>query len=400
MTRKGWWWSGGAAVLTAALLVWAFAPRPVEVEVATAAEGRFETTIDEDGKTRLHDRYVVSTPLAGVLERIRLREGDAVAAGAVVATLTPGLSPLLDERTQRELRARIERTKAQVRRADTRIDRGRIALLQARSELQRTEALARQGFLSPTRLEHDQLALEAAQKELDTAQQERQVALHEALQAEAALSAVRATAGEAVPFELRSPVAGRVLRVLQPNEGAVAIGTPLLEIGDTTRLEVVAELLTTDALKLSPGAKVRIERWGGPGLLDGRVRLIEPGAFTKVSALGVEEQRVRVLIAITSPPAAWQALGDGYRVGVSVIALEQANALQVPVSAVFPLPGAAAGMAAFVVRDGRARLQPVQAAARNGRQAWITQGLKAGDVVIVYPGTAVADGTRVRPRRV
>jgi HlyD family secretion protein len=404
MTRKGWLAAGGAAAVAALLLAWAFAPRPVEVEVAAAAVGRFEATIDEDGKTRVRDRYVISAPLAGALERIRLREGDPVEAGAVVATLTPVLSPLLDERKLREQRARVEVTQAIVQRVDARIERARIALQQARSDLLRSEQLARQGFVSPNRLESDQLGAIAAQKELDTALQERRVAVHEVEQARAALSAVSPGGAPGGAFPLRAPVAGRVLRVLQTSETVVALGTPLLEVGDTGQLEIVAELLTTDALKLPPAAPVFVERWGGPGTLQGRVRLVEPGAFTKVSALGVEEQRVRVLIELTSAARQWAALGDAYRVGVRIVALARDGALMVPVSAVFPVPAGdgtgAGGMAAFVVREGRARLVPVQLGGRNGRDAWVTQGLQAGDSVIVYPGSAVQDGARVRVRQV
>jgi HlyD family secretion protein len=180
----------------------------------------------------------------------------------------------------------------------------------------------------------------------------------------------------------------------------VALGAPLLEIGDTTRLEIVAELLTTDALQAPPGARVVVVRWGGPGLLEGRVRSIEPSAFTKVSALGVEEQRVKVHIDLTSPPAAWAALGDGYRVGVRIVTLERGDALRVPVSAVFPRPGGEAdAMAVFAVVDGRARQLPVQLGGRNGRDAWITAGLQAGDRVIAYPPPAVRDGVRVTARK-
>jgi HlyD family secretion protein len=403
MTRKGWLVTGAVVAAAALLLAWAFAPRPVEVEVAVAAAGRFEATIDEDGKTRLRDRYVISAPLAGRLERIQLREGDPIAAGTVVATLTPALSPMLDERTLRAQRARVEVTQAVVKRVDARIERARVALQQARNDLQRTEQLARQGFVSPNRLENEQLAAVAAQKELDTALEERRVAVHEVEQARAALSAVGAAGSGDGVFTLRSPVAGRVLRVLQTSETVVALGTPLLELGDTAQLEIVAELLTTDALKLAPGSPVIVERWGGPGTLQGRVRLVEPAAFTKISALGVEEQRVRVLIDLTSPATRWASLGDGYRVGVRIVTVARDGALMVPVSAVFPVPAGGANpgdMAAFVVRDGRARQVPVQLGGRNGSAAWVTQGLAAGDVVIVYPGNAVREGVRVRVRRV
>ena len=216
-----------------------------------------------------------------------------------------------------------------------------MGLEQAKNEVRRSEQLSQQGFIAPTKLEDDRLAVVGAQKEVEAANAERHVATHDLEQARAALSAVRQPVGNGARrgFAVNAPVAGRVLRLLQTSEATVAVGTPLLEIGDTRRLEIVAELLTTDALAATPGSRVVIERWGGPATLEGRVRSVEPAAFTKVSALGVEEQRVRVLIDITTPPAQWQALGDGYRVSVRIVTLAEDKAVQVPVSAVFPLPG-------------------------------------------------------------
>ena len=412
MQRKTLLYGGATLVGLGLALAWAFAPRPVEVEVAQATEGRFETTIAEDGKTRLRERYVVSAPLAGRLARIALNEGDTVEAGAVVAMLTPVLSPLLDERTRREQQARIEAAQANLQRAGTRIGRAKVGFDLARAEVRRSEQLAQQGFVSPTKLETDRLGALGAQKEIDAAVEEQHVAGHDLEQARAALMAVQqpvagssGSAGTA-GFAVRSPVAGRVLRIPQTSETTVALGAPLVEVGDTARMEVVAELLTTDALQAQPGSRVRIERWGGSGTLEGRVRLVEPGAFTKVSALGVEEQRVEVLIDITSPPEQWKALGDGYRVSVQVVTLAQDKVLRVPVSAVFPLPEGAAkdgtktGMAVFAIDNGRARLTPVELGARNGTDAWIRSGLRPGMSVIVYPPAAVKDGGRVQARTV
>ena len=411
MKRKTWF-TGAAITLALALaLAWAFAPRPVEVELAAVTQGRFESTIDEDGKTRLADRYVVSAPLAGRLARITLREGDAVAAEAVLATLTPVLPAMQDERTLRELRARVEAADDNVQRAASRLERAKVALAQSQNDARRTEALAKQGFIAPTKLDSDRLATLGAQREVESALAEQRIAAHDLEQARAALGAVRPGAGAASTqrgFAVRAPAAGRVLHVLQASETAVALGTPLLELGDVSRLEIVAELLTTDALAAKPGSRVLIERWGGPTALEGRVRSVEPGAFTKVSALGVEEQRVRVLIDITSPQAAWQALGDGYRVSVRIVTLAEDKAVQVPVSAVFPLPAGSNGanadaaprFAVFVSDGGRARLVPVVLAARNGSAAWIRSGLATGQQVIVYPPAAVRDGARIAARKV
>ncbi len=405
MKKRTWIYVGAAGIAAAALLAWAFAPRPTEVEVAQVTQGHFETTIDEDGKTRLRDRYVISAPLSGRLSRIALREGDAVTADAVVATLTPALPAMLDDRTLREQQVRVEITEAQVQRVGARVEGAKVALLQADNELRRSEQLAKQGFIAPTKLETDRLAALAAQKELDAAQQERHVAGHEVEQARAALMAVRGTGTAAARgFAVRAPSAGRVLRITQASETTVALGMPLLEVGDTQSLEVVAELLTSDALQARPGARVLIERWGGSASLEGRVRLVEPSAFTKVSALGVEEQRVKVLIDITSPSAQWAALGDGFRVGVRVVTTVVDNAVKAPASAIFPLPqgsnDSVGGMAAFVVENGLARLVSVEIGARSATDAWVRRGLSAGATVIVYPPPAMKDGLRVRQRSV
>jgi HlyD family secretion protein len=399
MKKKTWIGLTVGTLATAALLAWAFAPRPLEVEVVGVTEGPFETSIEEDGKTRLRDRYVVSAPLAGLLGRIALREGDAVEAGAVLATLTPVLPAMLDERTRREQQLRVEIAQAQVQRVAARVEGAKVAVQQSRNEQQRSEQLAKQGFVAPTKLETDRLTLLAAQKDLDAAVQEGHVAAHEVEQARAALLAMTRP-GTGRGFPLRAPVAGRVLKVVQASEGPVALGAPVLELGDTARLEVVAELLTADALRAQPGSPVRIERWGGEGVLQGRVRRVEPAAFTKVSALGVEEQRVRVLIDLTSPAEQWRSLGDGFRVGVRIVTQAMDKVTKVPVSAVFPVPTAEGGMAVFVLDGGRAKQVPVKLGARNGSEAWIESGVTPGAQVIVYPPAATRDGLRVKPRKV
>jgi HlyD family secretion protein len=422
MKRKTWITAAALTIGAVAVLAWVFSPRPVEVELAPVAQGRFETTIDEDGKTRLAERFIVSAPLTGRLARITLREGDPVGADLTVATLTPVLPAMQDERTLRELRARVQATEDNVQRAALRIERAKVALTQAQSEAGRSQQLAQQGFVAPTKLESDQLAQLAAQREVESAAAERRIAGHELEQTRAAWSAVQPGASASQrAFAVRSPVAGRVLRVHQSSEATVSLGTPLLELGDTGRLEVVAELLTTDALAALPGSRVRIERWGGTGTLEGRVRTVEPAAFTKVSALGVEEQRVRVLIDLTSPREQWQSLGDGFRVSVRIVTLAQPEAVIVPASAVFPLPQAASQVdsaasasananggtpptaaqhAVFVVNQGRARQVAVALGGRNGSTAWIRSGLAPGQHVIVYPPAAVREGVRVSERKV
>lgn len=404
MTSKAWPYAAVGAAIVVALLGWAFAPRPLPVEVGAVMRGPFESGIEEDGRTRLRDRYTVSAPLSGRLGRITLREGDAVERDAVVAMLSPSLPPMLDRRTQSELRARLETAQAQVKRAQARIARAEVGVKEASEHLRRSELLRAKGFVGEAQLDNDRLAVQAAQQELRTAMEERHVVLHEVAQAKAALAAVEEP-GRAVggAFAVRSPVAGRVLRLVQQSESVVQAGTPLLEIGDVGRMEVYADFLTTDAVQIKPGAVVRIGGWGSDKTLQGRVRMVELSAFTKVSALGVEEQRVKVLIDITSPSEQWSELGDGFRVTVRVITRSVPDAVQAPVGAVFPLPGqeagAAGGMATFVLKEGRARLTRVVVEGRNERTVLIRQGLTSGDKLVMYPPVDVADGERVSERR-
>jgi HlyD family secretion protein len=386
-------------LLLLALLGWAFMPTPADVEVAAVTHGRFERSVQEDGKTRLRERYVVSTPLNGRVARIALKQGDAVERDAVVATLWPVVPALLDERARAEQAARTGAMQAAVARAQANVGRAAAALDQVRAELGRSEALAQQGFVSPNQNETGRLNVRLRERELESAQQEEDAARHELDQSRIALRQFSQTsAGASAPqraFEVRSPVSGKVLKVLQQSEGIAMAGTPLMELGDPTRLEVVVDILTEDAAQIKPGTAVQLSNWGGPDVLLGQVRLIEPAAFTKVSALGVEEQRVNAVIDISSPPAKWQALGDGFKVDVRVLVQVVENAVKVPVSALFPV-GSRSGV--FVLEGGRARLHEIEVAARNGVDAWVKTGLKAGTQVIVYPDSKLKDGDSVKPR--
>lgn len=387
-------WAIGLA-LAAGALAWAFAPRPAPVEIATARQAPFEQWIEEDGQTRLRDRYTISAPVAARVARSTLREGDAVAAGDVVAVLTPVMSSMVDERSAREAAARLRAASAGVERASARVERGRIALEEARLNLQRDERLAADGYVSASRLDSSRLAVGAAQRELEAARAEREVATQERAQAAAVLQPARPGTSSGEPLAVRSPVAGVVLRLPLQSEATVAPGTALLDVGDPRQMEVVADLLTTDAVQARPGTRVSIERWGGPPL-EGRVRRVEPAAFTKVSALGIEEQRVKVLIDPVEPPPEWQRLGDGFRVTVRVITGSAPDALQVPVGALFPI---GEGFAVYRLEDGRAKLQPIDVGGRNGSMAWIEAGLVAQQQVILYPPAAVREGSRVAVRQ-
>ena len=423
MKRNTWIALVGAGVVAIGLLAWAFAPRAVEVEAVAATRGPFETAVEEDGRTRVRERHAVTAPIAGRLRRIALREGDAVQAGQALALIEPLPSPLLDERSRGEQQARAAAAQAALERAGTRVRSAQVGVEQALNEQRRTAQLVAQGFVSPAKADADRLALDAATREREGAVESERVARFELQQTRVALELSSGAAPSGRTFTVRAPVAGMVLRVHQASEGVVGIGTPLLDLADTSRIEIVAELLTGDAAVARPGSPVRIERWGGPGSLQGQVRRVEPAAFTKVSALGVEEQRVNVLIdlvpasAVPAGPAASAVsidgaaradatpaalLGDGWRVVVRILTRQEADVLRVPVSAVFPWPGPAQPadtMGVFVVEGGRARLRTVQVVARNGSLAWVRSGLAPGEVVIAYPPPAVADGVRVKPRQ-
>jgi HlyD family secretion protein len=384
------------ALAAAALLAWAFSPRPVTVETAPVLRGLYEQAIEEDGRTRLKDRYTISAPVAARVLRITLHEGDRVAAGEPVAVLLPAMAPMVDARSAREAAARHRAAIANVARAGARLARAEVAAEEAQLELHRTEKLAREGFLSPSRLDSARLSLAGAKREVDVARAEREAAVHDQAQAAAALLPPNGSAQGGQPLTVRSPVAGVVLRIPQTSEGTVPAGTGLLDVGDPARMEVIADLLTTDAVQARPGRIAVIERWGGPPV-HARVRLVEPAAFTKVSALGIEEQRVKVVVDLDDPPEGWRAMGDGYRVTLRILTQRVDQAVLAPVGALFPIGDG--GMGVFRVEDGRARLQPVELGGRNGSEAWVRSGLAPGQNVIIYPPPNVDDGQRVQPRR-
>jgi len=387
---------GAAAAAVVGLLAWAFAPRPVAVETAAVLSAHFEQAIEEDGQTRLKERYTVSAPVAARLVRIALKEGDRVAAGDPVAVLLPAMSAMIDERGTREAQARYQAATANVAGARARVDRAAVTLEEATLELHRTEKLAWEGFLAPSRLDSARLTVAGARRELEGARAAQEAAVHEQAQARAATMPFTGSVQAGKPLTLRAPVDGVVLRVAQASEATLPAGTALIDIGDPRRLEIVADLLTTDAVLAQPGSRAVVERWGGPPVT-GVVRRVEPGAFTKVSALGIEEQRVKVLVDLGNPPPAWQVMGDGYRVTLRVITQSVDQATVVPVGALFPVGDG--GMAVYRIDGGRARLQLVDVAGRNGTEAWIRAGLQPGQGVIVYPPPAVADGQRVEVRR-
>lgn len=384
----------GAALLGG--LVMAFRPQPALVEVAEVTRGPFEQVIEDDGKTRVRERYVVSAPLAGKLQRITLKAGDAVTAGMVLAAIDPSSPALLDVRAERELTERVGAAEATRLSAAATVERARAALEKSRTDLARTRKLTAQGFVSAAQMEQAELEAKISSRELETARYAEQAAAHDVAMARAALIQVRDSAAgkpSARRWEVRTPVAGQVLRVVQESEATVAAGAPLLEIGQPTELEVVVDVLSTDAVQIKPGAPVRLLRWGRAEPLEGRVRRVEPAAFTKVSALGVEEQRVNVTIDLTSPAETWQSLGDGYKVDASIIVASLDNVIKVPVSALFRDGDQ---WAAFIVANGKAARRMVQPGRRGGLEAVVEKGLQPGEKVIVHPGDTIRDGRRVK----
>lgn len=365
-------------------------PKPIMADMATVARGPMKVTVDEAGHARVRDKYIVSAPFAGNLARIELRPGDAIRASAIVATIVPAEPPLLDPRARAAAEARIHSAQAVFRQAEATVHRAELALVEAQRDLTNTRALADRGTLSPDALAHAELELRMRESELASARFAREVASSEVTAARAGLGLFdkrTTTDGYAV----LAPVTGRVLRVLHTDAGVVAAGTPLIEVGDPGALEIVVDVLTADAVRMAPGAKATLEGWGGPPIV-AHVRTVEPSAFTRLSALGVEEQRVNVIVDLDGPRDAWAAMGDGWRVESRIVVWAREDVVSVPSGAVFRRGD---DWASFVVVDGRAVTRKIRVGQRGGNQVQIEEGLAAGDRVIVHPSERIAEGVRV-----
>lgn len=381
------------AVALASAIALGMRPKPVPVETALARRGTLLVTVDEDGRTRVTDRYQVSAPLAGTVRRVTLRPGDSVAQGDIVARLVPVAAPLLDPRSRAESEARVSAARAAMRQAGTVVERARAAYTFATRDAQRQRNLLREGATAPQMMEQAETAERMRQEELASSEFGLQVAGSELRLAQAALARIGAPGRD--EFLVRAPVSGHVLRVLQESEAAVQPGTPLLEIGNPLALEVVVDVLTTDAVDIRPGAPVRLDRWGGDSAITGHVHRVEPSAFTRLSALGVEEQRVNVIIDLNPPRTRWTVLGDGYRVEASIEVWKGHDRLIVPGGAVFRQGD---GWATYVVKNGRAHLRTLQPGRRNNASVEVLGGVSAGERVILYPTDNVADGVRTEVR--
>ena len=381
-----------AVLVVAAIVAAALWPQSMEVTVARAVRGPMQVTVDEDGETRVRDRFTISAPVSGRVQRIEIEPGDPVVRGTtVLARITPAASPLLDPRTSGELTAAVDAATAAVGQARAERQRAATTLERARSLLRRQQELLKVGAVASDTLEDAETAVATGVEAVRAAQFTEQRAEYEVQLARARLAAPSAS-GNAV--HIVSPVNGVVLKRYRESESVVPVGDPLLEIGEPGRMEIVADLLSTDAVRVMPGADVLIEQWGGGHTLHGRVKRVEPSGFMKVSALGVEEQRVNVVVDFTDPAEAAR-LGDGYRVEVRVVLWQEKDVVKVPVGSLFRQ---GEDWAVFVVDAGRVRRQVVQLGQRNDNEGQITGGLDAGAVVVLHPPDTLTDGMAVTVR--
>lgn len=374
------------------IAAWGFWPRALPVETARIARGPLTVSFNEEARTRLHDRWMVSAPLPGVVERIVLRPGDAVAAGQTVAVLVPARASLFDPMRRADAQARVSSAMQAEAAASAAIVAAEAERTRSRAELRRASALAADRLIARADLDAIRAGAASAEAALRSARAQRESARIERDAARAVLALQGAPGGDA-RVELPAPVAGRIVRRLVESATPVQAGQPLLEIGDPQAIEVIAEVLTTDAVRLSPGTPVQLTRWGGDAPLRGRVQTVEPGGFTKVSALGVEEQRVLVVMTLQDPASARVRLGDGFRLEAEFIVWQSPDALSVPTAALFR---DGARWAVYAVEEGRARLRHVTIGRMGDDAAELKAGLREGDQVTVYPGDTVRDRRRVR----
>ncbi len=375
-----------------AMVVMAWMPKPLPVETAEAVTGSLTVDVVEDGRTRVKDRFVISAPLAGNLARIELQPGDDVEEGTVLARILPMSTPLMDTHTREQAEAGLAAAQAGGKQAKAQIERAKAALAFAEQDLRQLDPLVEQGVASTLAAQRAKLDVETRTAELASARFAARVAAHEQQMAKSALGRIDGTEEHrGDQLVVTSPISGRVLAVHRESEGVTAAGAPLVEIGDPSALEIVVDVLTADATQIQRGATTVIDRWGGKPL-QAKVRLVEPSAFTRMSALGVEEQRVNAVIDLDQPYEDWESLGEGYRVEARIEIWSAESVLKVPSSALFRHD---AGWAVFVVSEHVARPTVVEVGRRSGLEAQILAGLTAGDRVIVHPSDRVADGTEV-----
>lgn len=385
-------WIGAAVV--GGLLALALWPRAIPVETAVVARGPLLVTVDEEGRTRVRDRFVVAAPVAGRVLRIELEPGDPVKAGDIVARMRSETPSLLDARSRAEAQASLESAHAAVGRARADEQRARATLAQAERELTRVRNLVAESLSTAQQLEAREADVRTAEEQVNAAGFSARAAEADVVRAQARLAPSGPDSTGRV-VTVSSPVDGVVLKRERESETVVPAGEPLLDVGDPRQLEIVVDLLSVDAVRVQPGAHVLVEQWGGDRTLDAKVRRVEPSGFTKISALGVEEQRVNVILQFTDPAEAWRALGDGYRVEARIVTWEAADVVKVPTGA---LVRSGDQWAVFATREGRAQQVRITLGHQNGQEAEVTSGLEAGTPVILHPGDTIADGVKVEVR--
>lgn len=390
---------GVLLAILAAGLVYAFRPQPVPVDFARVERGPLVVTVDEEGETRVRDVFVLSAPIAGRARRIESEVGDSVVASETVVVEIEPIDPsFLDVRSKAQAQAVIRTAEAARVLASAELERAQAELAFADAELKRARRLIPQGTISQRRLDEDERAFKTAKATLATSQAALDMRNAELERARAELLSPLETRGQATGcpcVSVTTPVSGRVLRVHHESEGVVSPGEPLIEIGDPRDLEIVADLLSSDAVKVEAGQRVMIEDWGGDEVLNGRVERVEPYGFTKVSALGIEEQRVNVVIDFADPPERWQRLGHGYRVEARIVLWEGEDVLKVPLNALFRDGDA---WAVFVETEGRAMKRRVEPGRQNGLHSEIRAGLQADERIVLHPSDRVVDGVRLTAR--
>jgi len=386
------------AVIIALLLGWGFWPQPVMVEATPATRAPLTITIEEEGRTRVIDRYVIAAPVDGVTCRLQLHVGDAVEQGEPLLSITPMASQVLDPRSRAQARAKVEAAESALRAAEEQARAASAAAQLASSELSRLTPLVKQGVISKDAFDKAQTAAHTANANRRSADFNVEVASYELDAARSVLDYRAESEFDNIErVAVRSPIDGRILKVDHECAGPVRTGEPLLEVGDPAALEVEVDVLSADAVRIKPGMKVLFDRWGGEGVLEGQVRLVEPVGFTKVSALGVEEQRVLIISDFSSDAEKWQRLGDGYRVEARFILWHQDDVLQVPASSLFRYQDA---WALFVVENGSAVRRSVKVGQRNGLVAQILDGVSEGEPVILHPSDEVEDQRSVSVRSI
>ena len=385
----------GAALLV--LLIQALRPGPVAVEIGTVARGPLTVTVLEEGKTRIRHRYLITPPVAGYLNRVPLRAGDRIEAGkTVLATIQPQPASFLDPRARAETEARVKASEAARMQRETQIERARAALDLAQKEMVRAKELKKSGAIATKDWDTAENQVSILTRELNTAQFALQVAEFELAQSRAALNQVQSPAAESAnTLQIIAPVDGYVLNVFEESARMIMAGTQIMEVGDHTDLEAEIELLSSDAVGVQPGADVSIEQWGGEAPLRGKVTIVEPGGYTKISALGVEEQRVKVRVNFVDPLPPGTTLGDRFRVEARIVTWHGDDVLQVPTGALFRRGG---DWMTFLFDGGKARQTKVEIAHNNGVAAEVRSGLTEGQRVILHAPDAVADGATVQAR--